>query len=71
MKKGEKKQLALKNRDEFKLYTFTPVVDGFAVIGLADKFMSPLTVKSVEGRKYELYEEGECLVYADGKFYKE
>ena len=71
MRKGEKKQLALKNRDEFKLYTFTPVVEGFAVIGLADKFMSPLTVKSVEGRQYELYEEGECLVYADGKFYKE
>jgi hypothetical protein len=30
--------------------------------------MSPLTVKRVDGRKYELYEEGTCLVYQDGKF---
>ncbi len=68
MKKGETRQLKLKNRDEFKLYTFTPITDGFAVIGLKDKFMSPLSVKSVNGRSYELYEDGVCLVYSDGKF---
>lgn len=68
MAKGERKVLTLKNRDEFKLYTFTPIVDEFAVIGLKDKFMSPLTVKSVNGRNYELYEEGTCLVYEDGSF---
>jgi hypothetical protein len=68
MQKGEQKPLALRDRDDFKLYTFTPIIDEFAVIGLKDKFMSPLTVKRVDGRKYELYEEGTCLVYQDGKF---
>ena len=71
MTKGEKMNLPLKNRDEFKLYTFTPIVDEFAVVGLKDKFMSPLTVKCVNGRDYELYEEGVCLVYKDGKFVEE
>ncbi len=68
MQRGEQKPLTLKDRDEFKLYTFTPIVDEFAVIGLKDKFMSPLTVKRVDGRSYELYEEGPCLVYQDGEF---
>lgn len=68
MNKGEKKELVLRDRDEFRLYTFTPIVDEFAVIGLCDKFMSPLTVKRVHDRNIELYQSGVCLVYEDGIF---
>lgn len=71
MKKNERRELVLKNRDDFRLYTFTPICDGFAVVGLKDKFMSPLTVKSVCGKEYELYEGGVCIVYRDGRFIEE
>ena len=71
MNRNEHKTLKLKDRDDFRLYTFSPIVDGFAVIGLKEKFMSPLTVKWVEGREYKLYETGPCLVYRDGEFFSE
>lgn len=68
MEKHEKRPLSLKNRDDFRLYTFTPIKDGFAVIGRKDKMIPPLTVKRMRGRTFELYEEGPCLVYRDGAF---
>lgn len=71
MDRDARKTLNLKDRDDFRLYTFSPIVDGFAVIGLKNKFMSPLTVKQVTGRSYELYEEGTCIVYRDGAFFEE
>jgi len=71
MKKGERFEVEFKDRDDFRLYTFTPIVNGFAAIGRTDKFMSPLTVKSVDGKKIELFESGKCAYYDNGKFVEE
>ena len=71
MKKDEVKTISLENADDFKLYTFTPIIDEFAVVGLKDKFMSPLSVKWQNEREYELFEDGICIVYKDGQFIQE
>ena len=70
MKKNERKELELPNRDAFKFYTFTPITEGFAAIGRTDKLLSPLTVKSVDGDNVELYEKGPYAYCKDGKFFE-
>lgn len=63
----EKIEISLKNSQNYKLYVIVPIVDGFAVIGRTDKFISPKTVKAIRGRNVELWEDGEYAVVEDGE----
>ena len=59
--------VTLNDSDDVKLYIFAPVNDGFAVIGRTDKFISPKTVKSVNGREVTLTENGRYAYVVDGE----
>lgn len=62
-------EICLENVDEFKLYIISPIIDGFAVIGRTDKFISPATVKAVHGKEVELVEDGRYAYVEDGKLF--
>lgn len=62
-------EICLENVDEFKLYIISPIIDGFAVIGRTDKFISPATVKAVRGKEVELVEDGRYAYVEDGKLF--
>ncbi len=67
--RDEKMKITLKYTDEFKLYVIVPIVDGFAPIGLVDKFISPKSVKRIDGENIELYENGKYAYIKDGKLF--
>ena len=67
MKKGESFDITLENADDYKLYIFAPVKDGFAVIGRTDKFISPKTVEYVCGETIKLTEEGPFAYVKNGE----
>ena len=64
--KNEAFSLSLPTANDYKLYIFAPISDGFAAIGRTDKFISPKTIKSVNGREVTLFEDGEYAVVEDG-----
>ena len=55
--------LKLKNYDDFRLYLFVPIVDGKAVIGLKDKYMSVATFEKLGNGEIRAFEEGEILIF--------
>lgn len=60
-------EITLKDHDDFRLYTIVPVVDGIAMIGLADKFNSPLAVDYEFDGVWSLHEGGRlAFVVTDG-----
>lgn len=63
----EAMELRLQDINDFRLYVIAPIVDGFAVIGRTDKFISPATVKEVRGKEVELTEAGEYAIVVEGK----
>ena len=65
--KYEDFEFELKGNDEFKLFIIVPIKDGFAPIGLIDKYISPKTIKSVDGFNVELFEAGKFAYIKDGK----
>ena len=68
LKDGEKLDVTLKDHDDFRLYTIVPVKNGVAMLGLIDKFNSPLAVKEDFGGVYDLYEGGKlAFVCTDGR----
>ena len=71
MKRSEKFDLSLTGKDDFRLYVIVPITDGFAPIGLIDKFISPKTIKSVIGENVELEDDGAYAYVKDGKLYIE
>lgn len=58
LKKGESFDISLNSDEEYKLYIFAPIKDGFAAIGRIDKFISPKTIKYVHGEDIVLLEDG-------------
>lgn len=66
LKRGESFEVQLSTPDEYRLYIFAPVKDGFAVIGRTDKFISPKTVEYVCDEKVVLKEKGEYAYVKDG-----
>ena len=67
LKKGESFDITLKDADDYKLYIFAPITDGFAAIGRTDKFISPKTIKYVHKGDVVLKEDGPCAYVKDGK----
>ena len=70
MKKSDSIEVELSSPDDFRLYIFVPIIDGFAAIGRTDKYMSPIAVKEVKNGNIVLYEDGPSAYYKDGKFYE-
>lgn len=68
LKKDEIFDFELNGNDEFKLFVIVPINNGFAPIGLVDKYISPKTIKSVNGTDIELFEGGKFAYIKDGKF---
>ena len=66
MKKGESFNITLASPDDYKLYIFAPITDGFAVIGRTDKFISPKTVEYVHGKEIKLIEDGPYAYFENG-----
>lgn len=66
MKKNDAFNLSLTGKDDFRLYVIVPINDGFAPIGLIDKFISPKTIKSVIGENVELSDNGTYAYVKDG-----
>lgn len=55
--------ISLDNYDDFRLYMFVPIIDGKAVIGLKDKYMSVATFEREADGKINAFDEGEILIY--------
>ena len=68
MSRGERIEVELKDRDDFRLYNFVEIKDGFAAIGDVNKFISPLSVVKADADGVETVEGTECLVYNNGRF---
>ena len=70
LKDGEALEVTLNDHDDFRLYTIVPVENGVAVLGLIDKFNSPMAVSGGFDGVYDLHEGGEfAFVVTDGKKY--
>ena len=67
LKKGGSLDIELKNDDDYRLYIFAPIHDGFAAIGRTDKFISPKTIEYVCDKKIKLVEDGPYAYVEDGK----
>lgn len=61
---NEETSLTLKDYDDFRLFIFTPVKNGKAVLGLKEKYMMPLTFKKISGG-VEALDNGTLLVYSE------
>lgn len=67
LKGDESFEVTLENKDQYKLYIFAPLKDGFAVIGRIDKFISPKTVQYVHKEEIVLVEDGPYAYVKGGK----
>ncbi|MDP4132526.1 MAG: Sip1-related alpha-galactosidase [Bacillota bacterium] len=66
LSRNESFDVTLSSPDEYKLYIFAPVKNGFAAIGRTDKFISPKTIKSIKDEKTELTENGPYAFVKNG-----
>lgn len=67
LNKDECFELRLDTADDFRLYVVVPIKDGFAPIGLIDKYISPKTIRRVTQNNIELIENGEYAYVKDGQ----
>ena len=59
--------IKLKDYDDFKLYLFAPIVDGKAVIGLKEKYMSVATFEKLSNGEIKAFDNGEIFVYDENE----
>ena len=71
LRAGEALSFTLADHDDFRLYIIVPVADGFAPIGLVDKYISPLGITAQIGETVALYEHGRYGYVKAGKLYIE
>jgi len=65
LEEGEELNFTLANEDDYRLAVMTPVKNGIALIGLINKFMSPIAVINSAGNSFTLYEGGKLLIYCE------
>ncbi len=58
LKKGEQIKLTLENNDDFRLYTFSPMKNNIAVMGLIDKYIGVKAVSSENDFSVRMSEKG-------------
>lgn len=56
--RNEKLELQLEDQDDYKLFIIVPMEDGFAPIGLINKYISPKTIACATSNYIELFEGG-------------
>ena len=62
--------ITLKDHDDFRLYTIVPVENGVAMLGLVDKFNSPIAAEYRFDNVWSLYEGGKvAFAVTDGMEY--
>lgn len=66
--KDDKIEITLNNHDEYCLYVIVPYENGFAPIGLLDKFISPAGIVNEAGGEVTLYESGRYGYVKNGEF---
>lgn len=64
-------EVVLTDRDAYKLYVIVPIINGYAMIGRTDKYISPKTVNYTAKGEAELVENGPYAYVKDGKIYFE
>ncbi len=68
LRDGQSLDVTLSDHDDFRLYTVVPIRGGVAMVGLVDKFNSPLAVRKVFDGVYDLREGGRLgVVCVDGR----
>ena len=67
LKGSESFNIRLNNNDEYRLFIFIPLKDGYAPIGRIDKFISPKSIEYICDKKMKLIEDGPYAYYMDGK----
>ena len=63
LEKQDSFRITLPCYDEFKFYLFVPIVDGKAVIGLKDKYISVATFETLPDGEIKALDSGEILVF--------
>ncbi|MCQ2447243.1 MAG: hypothetical protein MJ141_10190, partial [Clostridia bacterium] len=66
LEKGETLDLFLNNYDDFRLYILAPIKSGKALLGLAEKYIMPLTYQK-KLLKYAAKDDGTLLVWSEKK----
>lgn len=66
--KDDKIDITLDNHDQYCLYVIVPYENGFAPIGLLDKFISPAGITNEAGEEVTLYEGGRYGYVKNGEF---
>lgn len=66
--KDDRIEITLNNHDEYCLYVIVPYENGFAPIGLLDKFISPAAITGMAGGEVTLYEGGRYGYVKNGEF---
>lgn len=67
LKERESFKIRLDDNDEYRLYIFIPLKDGYAPIGRVDKFITPKSIEYVCDKKIKLVEDGPYAYYDNGK----
>lgn len=60
-------EIYLASRDQYRLYIVVPIIDGFAMIGRTDKFISPKSVRYNSRGEAELIENGPFAYVENGE----
>ncbi len=67
LKGNESFKIRLENNNDYRLYIFIPIKDGYAPIGRIDKFITPKSIEYVCGKNMKLVEDGPYAYYEGGK----
>lgn len=65
LNRGETIAVTLKDQEQFAFYNFLPIVDGFAPIGLTDKYVTSATFAVFGEKKYLVKNGGDFAYYAE------
>ena len=65
LKTNENIEFTLNNYDDFKFYNFIPVEDGFAPIGLTDKYITSASFNKFGKNKYTVLNGGIFAFYSE------
>ena len=69
LRRTEAMDILLPSQKDFRLYLIIPYRDGYAPIGLCDKFIAPKTIESIDGEQVRLRESGLFAWVKDGWLY--
>ena len=67
LNKGDEISFTLNDYDDYRYYNFIPVEDGFAVIGLTDKYVTFATYEKFGKNKYTVLNGGKFAFYSENE----